>query len=249
VPTILLDFQNGLVDLVRAGRHGRAGPRLSRTVPEIPSLKDAVEAAGVPHVEVGRVTGRGGRSLGLDDPVPTDETVAVWPVAPYRLEPARFVCDQHLGKLARLLRLMGFDTVWNVAATEPELARRSVNEGRTLLSRGRAVLMRSAVVSGQFVRSSVADDQAVEVVRRFRLAGRIQLFGRCSLCNGRLEAVAKAQVAARIPPRTARWLDAYHLCQSCDQLYWEGTHVERLRRRLAAVVARAGSRADGEPTP
>ena len=84
-----------------------------------------------------------------------------------------------------------------------------------------------------------ADDQAVAVLRRFVLAGRIAPYSRCARCNGRVVPIAKAAVAARIPPRTAAWLDEYYGCEACGQLYWEGTHVERLRARIARIAARA----------
>ena len=84
--------------------------------------------------------------------------------------------------------------------------------------------------------------QAAAVVRRFGLAGRSDPFARCSRCNGPVQPVAKAAVAARIPPKTALWLDEYHLCPECDQLYWKGTHVLALTGRLEKIL----SRFDGE---
>jgi hypothetical protein len=241
VPTIALEFRGDLVELVRGSPPAWTGTRLVREVPEIPSLKDAIEAAGVPHVEVGGVSTPDGAALALDAPVPVTQPAVVHPIAPYRLEPPRFICDQHLGKLARLLRILGFDTVWNRTMLEPELARRALNEDRAVLSRGRAVLVRKSIARGLFIRSADADEQAVEALRRFQLADRVELFGRCSLCNGELVEVEKASVAARIPPRTSRWLDTYYLCSGCDQLYWEGTHVAALNRRLEAIVHRAGT--------
>ena len=70
------------------------------------------------------------------------------------------------------------------------------------------------------------------------MADQVLMFGRCSKCNGLLREVAKADVAARIPPRTAKWLDTYYLCRDCDQLFWEGTHVTALRRRVEKILAR-----------
>ncbi|MFO7652597.1 MAG: Mut7-C RNAse domain-containing protein [Candidatus Krumholzibacteriia bacterium] len=240
MPVITLEFAGDLADLVRTGRRGRSGPRLERTLPEVPALKDAIEAAGVPHVEVGGAVTGDGRRLALTGPAPTDTVAVILPADPYPLDPPRFVCDQHLGKLARLLRVMGFDTAWHRHWIEPDVARCALNERRAVLTRSRALLMRRAILDGLLVRSDLVDAQAVEVVRRFLLADRVELFGRCSVCNGRLEPVRKDVVADRIPPRTAAWLDEYDLCSDCDRLFWKGTHVERLRKRVAAVVGRAG---------
>ena len=220
---------------------------LIRRLPAPTSIKDAVEATGVPHGEIGRVTRSSEHdTVGKPRPVSPDELVADGDVldieAPAQLPLPRagFICDQHLGKLARMLRIMGFDVLHGDDWREEEVARRAINEHRALLSRGRAVLMRKAVTVGLLIRSDRCDRQAVEVARRFSIAAAVQLFGRCGLCNGRLRTVAKQQVANRIPPRTAHWLDEYYLCTSCDQLYWEGTHVPILRQRVAWILAQAG---------
>ena len=74
---------------------------------------------------------------------------------------------------------------------------------------------------------------------RFVLATRIAPYSRCARCNGRVVPAPKGEVVARIPPRTAAWLEGYYLCEACGQLYWEGTHVERLRVRIADIATRA----------
>ncbi len=134
---------------------------------------------------------------------------------------------------------MGFDTAAAAAPSEPAVARQAVREDRVLLSRGRAVLKRREIRRGMLILPDRADDQAVAVLRRFVLAARIAPYSRCARCNGRVVPVAKEKVAARIPPRTAAWLDEYYLCETCGQLYWEGTHVERLRVRIATIATRA----------
>ena len=92
---------------------------------------------------------------------------------------------------------------------------------------------------GLLLRSDDPDEQAVAVLRRFGYDRRRRRFTRCSRCNGRLDERTLEQVRDRVPPKTARWLDEYFLCRDCGQLFWEGTHVTALRRRLDAVVARA----------
>lgn len=200
------------------------------------TVKDLLEALGVPHCEIGAVT-NGRRLLELDHLLTCDQVLTVSPTEPAPLAHPRFICDQHLGSLARLLRMLGFDTAWDGQWREPALARRAANEQRVVLSRSRSLLKRREIPRALLIRSQRGDSQATEVVRRFRLAGQVRLFGRCTRCNGAVDAVAKDQVLARIPPRTRLWLDEYHLCRQCGQLYWEGTHVEKVRTRLAAILA------------
>ena len=203
------------------------------------SVKDVLESLGLPHCEVGAVTADdpAGVAVALSEVIAAPRTLVVAPARPRHLADARFLCDQHLGKLARLLRMVGFDTAWERTWLEPEVARRALNEGRVVLSRGRQLLKRKSLDRALLIRSDRPDDQLGEVLTRFRLAGDIRLPGRCSHCNGELVPVAKADVDARIPPLTRRWLDAYHVCRHCDQLYWEGTHILAIKQRLAGILA------------
>jgi len=216
---------------LNGGRH-----EIERRLPAPTSVKDALEALGIPHVEIGAVT-LSDTAAELADLVGDGDLLAAWPAAARELRDPRFVCDLHLGKLARLLRFCGFDTLWDRGWREPTLARIAAREGRALLSRHRALLKRSQVTCGMLVRSNDADGQLGEVLRRFRLAARITSPGRCAACNGALGATARADVPVPIPPRTAAWLDDYWLCTGCGKLFWEGTHVEGLRARVARAVA------------
>ncbi|MBD3220112.1 hypothetical protein GF314_02630 [bacterium] len=230
--TLRIVLHDDLADLVGGRRD------VVRRLPAPTSVKDAVEALDIPHVEIGQVA-LDGRPATLTDRIHDGARIDVRSATPHDLANARFVCDQHLGKLARLLRFCGFDTVWDRSLCEAALALLAIREGRVVLSRHRALLQRKAITSGLLVRGDRADDQLVEVLRRFRLAGRVAGPGRCTACNGELMATAKADVPVPIPPRTAAWLDDYWICARCGKLFWEGTHVERLRRRVAAAAARA----------
>jgi len=203
------------------------------------SLKDLIESLGVPHCEVGRVVSLvDGTVRPLTDLTADGDVLEVAAAPPRPLADPRFLCDGHLGKLAVLLRVMGFDTAWDDSWAEPGVARRGINEKRTILSRSRSLLKRADLDDAMLVRSDEPDAQAAEVLDRFLLRGGIHLFGRCSACNGRLREVAKAEVAARIPPRTAKWLDTYYICRDCDHLFWAGTHVTALRSRVEGILQR-----------
>lgn len=242
-----ITFGRGVGSLVRArGRRGCAASppdatgriRIALSLPAPASLKDAVASLGVPHCEIGTV---GGDLAGLDDQVRAGCRVEVGPVAPFFLDDPRFLCDGHLGRLARLLRLLGFDTLHDPGWAEAEVARRGLNEGRTVLSRSLDLLMRRALTRAMLIRADDPFLQVGEVAARFRLAGRTRMFGRCSVCNGPIAPVAKADVLARIPPKTAAWLDVYYECRGCGKLYWEGTHVGGLAARLTAAIGKGPS--------
>ncbi|HOX26132.1 MAG TPA: Mut7-C RNAse domain-containing protein [Candidatus Krumholzibacteria bacterium] len=212
---------------------------IHRRLPAPTSIRDALEALGIPHGEIGRIL-LDGAAASLADLVGDGSRVEAWPAVPADLADPRFLCDLHLGKLVRLLRFCGFDTLWEPGLREAALARLAVRDRRTVLSRHRALLKRSAIGSSLLIRSNRPDAQLAEVLQRFRLAGRIRRPGRCATCNGTLVATAKADVPAPIPPRTAAWLDEYWVCAGCGQVFWEGTHVQRLRDRVARIVAAIG---------
>jgi len=213
-----------------------------RSLAEPTSVKDLIESLAVPHCEVGTVYSLISRKeLPLDSLTVPGDVLEVRGVRPRRLTSPSFLCDGHLGKLALLLRVMGFDTAWDNSWSEPGMARRGINENRTVLTRSRSLLKRASMDNAMLIRSDVPDEQACEVVRRFLLVDQVQMFGRCSKCNGLLREAAKADVAARIPPKTAKWLDTYYLCRDCDQLFWEGTHVTVLRRRVEKILARCAA--------
>lgn len=204
---------------------------ISRQLISPTTVKDLLEAVGIPHCEIGRVYGPEG-VLGLDHLLNYETSLNVVAIDPYSLSQPRFICDQHLGALARLLRMMGFNTTWQNHWLEAEVARRALNEDRVVLSRNRGLLKRKALTRAMLIRSDQGDAQAREVLRRFQLTQKIEMFGRCTACNGQMDSVAKADVWDLIPPRTRAWLDEYWQCQDCGQLYWEGTHVLAIRKRI-----------------
>ncbi len=202
------------------------------------SVKDAIESCGVPHTEVDVVV-TNGVSVPFTHAVAAGDRVGVYPpftsldvpshVRPHPLPAARFLLDVHLGRLARRLRLLGFDVAYRNDAEDAELANAAVAGQRWLLTRDRALLMRANVTHGYLVRSSDPQEQLVEVVRRFCLAQHVRPLSRCANCNGLLVSVTKADVDHLLEPGTRRDHDTFVQCGACGQVYWEGSHSGELR--------------------
>jgi len=212
------------------------------------STKSAIESCGVPHTEVDLVLVNGEPAT-LATPVAEGDRVSVFPrfrsLAPdpqHRLQPpptveARFVLDVHLGRLASYLRLAGFDTAYRNDCSDQELAAISGRDDRMLLTRDRELLKRSVVVRGYWLRHTEPRRQFVEVVRAFGLAGRIAPFTRCARCNTPLEAVSWQAVIDRLPPRVRIGRDEFLRCSGCGRVYWDGTHVEKIRQFFRLALA------------
>ncbi len=212
-----------------------------------PAIKDAIEALGVPHTEVDLIVVNG-QSVGFSYRLRDGDRVAVYPVfesldilpiVQLREKPLRqiaFVADVHLGKLARLLRLLGFDTLHSNEYDDHELVAIAAAEGRIVLTRDRDLLKHNAVTHGYWLRSTDPVEQAREVVRRFNLETLIDPFRRCLVCNGLLEPVEKKKILAQVPPRVAVEHDEFFRCTHCQKLYWRGTHYPKLEKHIAAIV-------------
>ena len=212
-----------------------------------PSIKDMIEALGVPHTEVDLILVNG-RSVDFSYLVRDGDQISVYPVfesidisplvrvRPQPLRESRFVLDVHLGRLATYLRLLGFDTLYRNDYADAELARISSNEGRILLSRDRGLFKRSVVTHGYCLRTTNPRQQLVEVLRRFDLVDSIKPFRRCLRCNGLLQPVAKAATIDRLQPKTRQHYHEFCRCQNCDHIYWKGSHYERMQRFIARVL-------------
>jgi uncharacterized protein len=152
--------------------------------------------------------------------------------------PRHFVCDAGLGGLARWLRGAGYESFWNADLDDAAVIREAQQRRGTLttidsLMMERGVL-RDGLVPSVFVPSALTCEQQLEIV--FRELGLALRDSRCMHCGGELRRVEKQTVADRIPPKTALWLDEYFVCGSCGQLFWRGTHWQRIRRTLEFAV-------------
>ena len=192
------------------------------------SIKHLVESLGVPHPEIGRVQ-INGQERSLDTITQDEDRVEVHPIQNgCPIEP-RFVLDGHLGRLAAYLRMLGFDCLYRNDYEDQELAEILQREERILLTRDRRLLMRKAVVHGYCPRSLDSLTQLTEVIRCFALLKRIAPFHRCLRCNHPLETVPKEAVFDRLEPLTRLYFDEFRICPSCQQIYWKGSHYERMQ--------------------
>lgn len=212
------------------------------------SVKDVIESCGVPHTEIELLL-INGRSVGLDAVLHDGDSVSVYPmfealdVSPLlRLRPrpmrvTRFVLDVHLGRLARYLRLLGFDTWYEKQCADEELVRRSRAERRILLTRDRGLLKRSAVTHGAYLYATDPRQQLSEVLERFDLRRALHPFRRCIACNGRLMHVSREVLEGRLDPGLLARHQSFRRCPGCNRIYWPGTHHARMQRLVEEVTS------------
>jgi uncharacterized protein with PIN domain len=250
-------FYAELNDLLPPPRRGVTFPHEFRGGP---SVKDVIESLGVPHTEIDLIladgesvdfawTLRDGARISV---YPVFESIDITPLArvrPAPLRETRFVLDGHLGRLARTLRMLGFDVRWRPDADDAELARVAAVEHRILLTRDSGLLKRRIVSHGVRVREADPRRQLTEVVRRLDLLRAIAPFRRCLRCNDPLEAVRSEDVAREVPPRVRERHDSFRRCPSCGRVYWAGTHHRRMERLVSDLLAERGGVSAGPGAP
>lgn len=211
------------------------------------SIKDMIESLGVPHPEIELLVVNG-QSVDFNYIVQPDDRIQAYPIGhDKQLAPqialrspfigrCRFILDQHLGRLAAYLRMMGFDTLYRNDYHDEELAYVSHHENRILLTRDIGLLKRSLVIYGYYVRETNRQKQLAEITQRYKLRDDVQPFKHCMKCNGLVEQVAKETVADKLPEGTSQYYDEFHRCTSCSQVYWKGAHHQRMQTLMNHVI-------------
>jgi uncharacterized protein len=222
---------------------------IAHSFAERASIKDMIESLGVPHPEVYCIQVNEDY-VDFTYIVQDGDKINVYPISAQAATAStitvlvrsplpsiiRFVLDIHLGKLATSLRLLGFDTLYRNDYDDQELARISSSEARILLTRDKGLLMRSIVTYGYYVRQTNPQQQILEVMQRFDLFNLVSPFRRCLRCNGVLKPVTKESVIKELPETVKLQNNEFHRCQDCAQIYWKGSHYERLQQFIEEVL-------------
>lgn len=236
-------FYEELNDFLPAGKRRQA---FTHCVFGTPSVKDTIEALGVPHTEVDVILVNG-RSVEFSHLLRGGERVAVYPtferldVSPLtRLRPrplrvTRFIADVHLGTLARYLRLLGFDTLWRNDFDDETIIDLALDERRIILTRDRGILRNGRVTHGYWLRASDPMAQVEEVVRALDLSSSLRPYARCLECNGEIDGIEPQQAAGAVPLQVLVAFNDFSRCRQCGRVYWAGSH----KKRLEEVIDRA----------
>lgn len=240
-----LHFHGDLPFFLRA-----KSPRVERHLTERTSVKDIVEACGVPHTEVDLILVDDepvdfafviGRNCEMDIYPVDREAATLFPEKRLQMHKIyKFAADGHLGKLVRDLRLLGIDVVYDRDAEDRQLVQISASQDRALLTRDRRLLMHAAVCHGYYLRSQNPLEQTLEVLRRFQLGSALASFSRCLRCNAVLRPVGKDEVLDRLEPLTRIYYKQFRNCSGCGQIYWSGSHFQKLEKRIEAIRSRLG---------
>ena len=235
--TATFRFYEELNDFLPGERRGR---EFASPCARAATTKHMIEALGVPHTEVELVLVNG-VSVGFERQIEDGDRVAVYPkfetfditdllrVRERPLRRTRFVADAHFGGLARLLRMAGFDTLYDNGYDDAEIAAIAARDGRIVLTRDRDLLKRRGITHGCYVRAARSEGQLREVFARLDLARSAQPFTLCLHCNVPLREVAKADVLERLPPTVRERHQRFTTCDRCRRVFWQGSHWQRMK--------------------
>lgn len=220
-----------------------------------PGIKDPIEVFGIPHTEVELIVVNG-KSVGFDYQLKEGDRVAVYPVFDHpkhtednldikplvklRDKPLRltaFIIDSNLGKLARYMRLLGFDALYSNQYSDREVVETGVNEHRIILTRDRRLLHHKIITHGYWVRSVHPQEQVAEVLKRFDLKNQVRPMRHCAACNGEIKAVDKKDVMDKLEPLTKKYYNEFYQCADCGKVYWKGSHYEKIIKKLDILTA------------
>ncbi|HDP25755.1 MAG TPA: hypothetical protein ENN34_09965 [Deltaproteobacteria bacterium] len=144
-----------------------------------------------------------------------------------------FLCDQNLGRLARWLRILGFDAEYMQSWNE-ERVKTARLENRIILTRNHSLASHESAV---LVRSDHVQEQLHELAASVDLKAGYRPFSRCCVCNNLLEAVSREEVRSLVPEYTYQTQERFSRCPSCTRIYWKGSHHDRASRIVSTIVS------------
>ena len=237
-------FYEELNDFLPAARRQRA---FACECAQAATAKHMIEALGVPHTEVELLLVNG-ESVGFERLLADGDRVAVYPkferldissllkVRERPLRRLRFIADAHLGGLARLLRMCGFDTLYDNAIDDQEIAAIAAREECIVLTRDRELLKRRVIDHGCYVRAHKPAQQLRELFQRLDLAGSAHPFSLCLHCNVPLQPIDQEQARERLPSRVGCSYSRFMQCERCQRLFWQGSHWRNMQTLLAPLL-------------
>lgn len=149
----------------------------------------------------------------------------------------KFITDINLGKLAKWLRILGYDTIFYTGNVDRDFLRRAEREGRVALTRKKAKVGRPSSGSLVIIKSDNVHDQLKEIMNKLSfLPESERMFSICVRCNEELMDVEKEKISGMVPDYIFASHTEFHMCPRCNGVFWPGTHVEKAHRYLTMHI-------------
>jgi uncharacterized protein with PIN domain len=211
------------------------------------SIKDMIEALGVPHTEIDLILVNG-KSVDFTYLLQDGDRASVYPVfesfnvegvthlRAIPLRETKFIADNHLGHIVRYLRVLGFDVCYDTFLSPRKIIEISKKERRIILTKSKGLLKFKEVTHGLYIYPGTTEEQIKRIVDFLDIKSKVKPFSRCLHCNNLLQTIAKEKIAERIPPKTKAHCDEYTHCTYCDKIYWKGTHFMSMKKVIDMIL-------------
>jgi uncharacterized protein len=211
------------------------------------TVKEVIESMKVPPAEVDLILVNG-KPVDFDYHVNESDYISVYPVfeqfdissvsqlrkIPLRI--TKFILDAHLGKLAKFLRMFGFDTLYKNDYPDETIRKIAGQESRIILTRDKDLLNHKDVTHGYYVRAVHPKDQLAEIIVKFDLYSQASPFTLCLNCNQPLINLEKEKIRAEVDSDTFRIFSEFYRCPECRKIYWKGSHYEHMKEFIGQKI-------------
>jgi len=203
------------------------------------TLGEAIESLGIPLSEVDLVLVNS-QAAPLKQRLYENDLVSVYPTFETldiselkgghttALRETCFILDAHLGKLAKYLRMLGFDSLYRNDFGDNEIIELAARERRIILTRDKLLLRSSRVTHGYYIRATEKHEQLREVVQKFDLYSQFKSFSRCMTCNAELVPGSKEEIMELVGQDILDLYDEFFYCPACRKVFWKGSHFKRM---------------------
>jgi uncharacterized protein with PIN domain len=211
------------------------------------TIREAIESLGIPHSSVDLVLVNG-EPVDFDCHLVDNDFISVYPVFELldistfskirkdTLRNIRFIVDAHLGKLAKNLRIMGFDALYRNNYTDNEIRLIARLQHRIILTKDKGLLMAKNVARGYYVRSVKSKEQTTEVVRKFDLYSKIDPLSRCLICNRKLAELSPAAIPPDVLDNLGKRFEVFYKCLYCKKIFWKGSHYKSMAEAILQYI-------------
>jgi uncharacterized protein with PIN domain len=211
------------------------------------SIKDMIESLGVPHTEIDLILVNG-KSVAFNYILQDEDRVSMYPVfeslnisnvtllRKIPLRRNKFIADINLGDIVKYMRVLGLDLYYDPLLSTREIIEISKREKRVILTKSKKLLKSKDVTHGIFIRPGTTTEQTRQIIDSLDIKDIIKPFSRCLCCNTLLKSVLKEKILDRIPPKKKEFCDEYVQCQSCDKIYWKGTHFINMKKVVRQIL-------------
>lgn len=150
----------------------------------------------------------------------------------------KFIADNMLGKLAKYLRMMGYDTLFPAPQCAKDLINLSKDENRVILTRDSILIRDFKPENCLFIKSQCFSDQLIQVIKTYNLEiNSDRFFTLCLICNKPLIDISKDEIKEKVPEKVYLSYKNFRQCTSCSRVYWRGGHTQRMERKLNTIIS------------